>query len=43
MVPADLRHHPRHNAFKHIKARKAVEPVAKSPAEAQRLYNAVIA
>jgi restriction system protein len=34
---------PEHKAFKHIKARKTVEPVAMPPAEAQRLYNAVIA
>ncbi len=34
---------PVHKAFKHVKARKAVEPVARSPAEAQRIYNAVIA
>jgi restriction system protein len=34
---------PEHKAFKHVKARKAVEPVARPPTEAQRLYNAVIA
>ena len=34
---------PVHKAFKHVKTRKAVEPVIRSPAEAQRLYNAVIA
>ena len=34
---------PEHKAFRHIKTRKAVEPVARPPAEAQRLYNAVIA
>jgi len=34
---------PVHKAFRHVKARKAVEPVARSPAEAQRLYTAVIA
>jgi restriction system protein len=34
---------PVHKAFRHVKARKAVEPVARPPAEAQRLYTAVIA
>ncbi|MGH3281387.1 MAG: restriction endonuclease [Trebonia sp.] len=34
---------PGHKAFRHVKARKAVEPVARPPAEAQRLYTAVIA
>jgi restriction system protein len=34
---------PGHKAFKHVKARKVVEPVARPPAEAQRLYTAVIA
>jgi len=34
---------PEHKAFNHVKARKSVEPVARPPAEAQRLYNAVIA
>jgi restriction system protein len=34
---------PEHKAFKHVKTRKTVEPVAMPPAEAQRLYNAVIA
>jgi len=34
---------PEHKAFRHVKARKAVEPVARPTAEAQRLYNAVIA
>jgi restriction system protein len=34
---------PEHKAFRHIKTRKAVEPVARPPAEVQRLYNAVIA
>jgi restriction system protein len=34
---------PEHKAFKHVKMRKTVEPVAMPPAEAQRLYNAVIA
>jgi restriction system protein len=34
---------PNHKSFKHVKARKAVEPVHMPAAEAQRLYNAVIA
>jgi restriction system protein len=34
---------PEHKAFRHVKARKAVEPVARPPADAQRLYIAVIA
>ena len=34
---------PEHKAFRHVKTRKAVEPIARSPADAQRLYNAVIA
>lgn len=34
---------PDDKAFRHVKARKAIEPVARPPAEAQRLYNAVIA
>ncbi len=34
---------PVHKAFRHVKTRKAVEPVARPSAEAQRLYNAVIA
>jgi restriction system protein len=34
---------PEHKAFKHVKTRKAVEPVPRSLAEAQRLYNSVIA
>ena len=34
---------PEQKAFRHIKTRKAVEPTAQAPADAQRLYNAVIA
>jgi restriction system protein len=34
---------PEHKAFRHVKTRKAVEPVARSLTEAQRLYNSVIA
>lgn len=34
---------PEHKAFKHVKARKAVEPVARTLADAQRIYNGVIA
>jgi restriction system protein len=34
---------PRYKSFRHVKTHKAVEPVAMPPAEAQRLYNAVIA
>ncbi len=34
---------PEHKSYRHVKVRKAVEPVARPPAEAQRLYNAVIA
>jgi restriction system protein len=34
---------PEHKAFRHVKQRKAVEPVARPLAEAQRLYNRVIA
>ena len=34
---------PEHKMFRHVKTRKAVEPIARPPAEAERLYNAVIA
>jgi restriction system protein len=34
---------PEHKAFRHVKTRKAVEPVAMPPAEAHHLYNRVIA
>ena len=34
---------PEHKAFRHVKTRKAVEPTARPAADAQRLYNAVIA
>ena len=34
---------PEHKEFRHVKARKAVEPTGRPPADAQRLYNAVIA
>ena len=34
---------PGHKTFRHVKTRKTVEPTARSPAEAQRLYNTVIA
>ncbi len=34
---------PEHKAFRHVKTRKAIEPTARPPAEAQRLYNTVIA
>ena len=34
---------PEHKAFRHVKQRKSVEPVARSEAEAQRIYNRVIA
>ena len=34
---------PEHKSYRHVKTRKAVEPVARPPADAQRLYNAVIA
>lgn len=34
---------PRHKEFRHVKTRKAVEPVARPLADAQRLYKAVIA
>jgi len=34
---------PEHKEFRHVKTRKAVEPVARPPADAQRLYLAVIA
>jgi restriction system protein len=34
---------PEHKAFRHVKQRKAVEPISRSLAEVQRLYNAVIA
>jgi hypothetical protein len=34
---------PAHKAFRHVKASQSVEPVARPPAEAQRLYSAVIA
>jgi restriction system protein len=34
---------PEHKTLRHIKARKAVEPTARPPADAQRLYNTVIA
>ena len=34
---------PVHKEFRHVKTRKAVEPTARPPADAQRLYNAVIA
>ena len=34
---------PEHKTFRHVKTRKAVEPTARPPADAQRLYNAVIA
>lgn len=34
---------PRHKEFRHVKTRKAVEPVARPLADSQRLYNAVIA
>jgi restriction system protein len=34
---------PEHKAFRHVKARKAVEPVSRPPADAQRLYKSVIA
>jgi restriction system protein len=34
---------PEYKAFRHVKTRKAVEPTARPPADAQRLYNAVIA
>jgi restriction system protein len=34
---------PEHKAFRHIKTRKAIEPTGRPAADAQRLYNAVIA
>ena len=34
---------PQHKEFRHVKSRKAVEPVARPAAESQRLYKAVIA
>ena len=34
---------PEHKTFRHVKTRKAVEPTARPAADAQRLYNAVIA
>ena len=34
---------PEHKAFRHLKQPKEVRPVARPPAEAQRLYNAIIA
>ena len=34
---------PAHKAFRHVKTRKTIEPTARPPADAQRLYNAVIA
>ena len=34
---------PEHKVFKHVKIRKAVEPVARTLADAQRIYNGVIA
>src|SRR5260370_32907800 len=34
---------PEHKAFKHVKTRKAVEPVGRSVAESQRLYTSIIA
>ena len=34
---------PEHKAFRHIKQRKAIEPVTRPLGEAQRLYNSVIA
>jgi restriction system protein len=34
---------PAHKEFRHVKTRKAVEPTARPPADAQRLYNSVIA
>ena len=34
---------PAHKAFRHVKTRKTIEPTARPPADAQRLYTAVIA
>lgn len=34
---------PEHKAFRHVKQRKSVEPVARPFAEAQRIYNKIIA
>ena len=34
---------PEHKAFRHVKTRKLIEPIARPLADAQRLYNAVIA
>ena len=34
---------PAHKAFRHVKTRKTIEPTARPPADAQRLYKAVIA
>jgi restriction system protein len=34
---------PEHKIFKHVKARKAVEPVARTLADTQRIYNGIIA
>jgi restriction system protein len=34
---------PQHKAFRHVKTRKAIDPAPMPPAEAHRLYNAVIA
>jgi restriction system protein len=34
---------PEHKTFRHIKTRKTVEPTARPPGDAQRLYNSVIA
>jgi restriction system protein len=34
---------PAHMAFRHVKTRKTIEPTGRPPADAQRLYNAVIA
>jgi restriction system protein len=34
---------PEHRAYRHVKTRKAVEPIARPLAESQRLYNSVIA